>query len=451
MNATRHCLSTLGILFKVFFPLTLLRWLLVLSLASWLFALILIPLSGWDWLNAIVVVAILITLLVGFVILPAQLIALASSRPIILLGNSRKKLLVALIAIGFLFSLAFYWLLNIVNQSGYLPSLLVIWLMISVLLQWSVWICSRWQGVHGFIFILNTIFVHVALWLDDHHPLMLLIALVASWAGFAYWWMRWRPVKYQSTNLILSVAELQKRRLERGGGLHVISGRARTWLGSRLLGAPDGHSARARRIGGALAMAMLFPIPFLFVMELEKSIAVIKYASLFFLIVMTLGVSKTIAGSFFRNMRCIWLYSASDRRNLFSLVWWAYWREILPWTAASIMLATALDLIFGVWRGAEILLLIIGSILLMQSLIFYLTWFIYQRTSAGFSWWSWVCSLMCLVWFFTAFSTGLLMDLPFEFQGISHVWLWAPELVAIAALHKKVRNGFTKMDLLRAA
>lgn len=69
--------------------------------------------------------------------------------------------------------------------------------------------------------------------------------------------------------------------------------------------------------------------------------------------------------------------------------------------------------------------------------------------TASLVWCNWICIGIFLTWLYTLAATGLLFPLPFDWQGISTLWVWVPELLAIAALHKKVRAGFFNMDLLR--
>lgn len=451
MSNLSRCRSAAAIVFKVLFPLRVVRWLLWFSLVSIVLAQVLVPLLGWDWVKALAFACIFLSAFVSFVVVPFQLIALATSRPIRLLGNSRRWLLIVIAGMSLLFSLACYWSISALPQSTFFISLLVVWLMVSVLFLLSMWICSRWPGMHGFIFMANMTFAHIALWLSERHPVGLLIALIASWGVFAYWWLNWQPVKYQAGNLFLSSAELQKRQAEGVLSSRMMSGRAHSWHGSRLLGAPDGWHARGKRAFSVLAILILFPLPFFIAMEREKFIPLIQFGAVIFLLVMAGAVSQGIASSFFRNLRSIWLSTTGDRACLFSYAWRCYLRESGPWALSLVAFAMALELVFGNWRGAETWLLFMLAVALIQALIFYLVWFIYQKTEASFLWCNWVCGLVFLAWLYCICATGLLFPLPFEWQGISTLWIWVPELLAIAALHKKVRAGFCNMDLLRVA
>lgn len=449
MKGINYYFDAIAVLFKVFFPLKLMRWLLVLSIFVYIFGTVLKLLLGWDWVNAIVMIGVLSNVLVSFVIIPSQVIALATSRSVTLLGDSRKTLLVTLLLMCFLCSVALYWSMNLIGRESFAISFFIILLMASVLLQLSVWVCSRWPGMQGFIFIANVFFADIASWLGGFHPAVVLMVLAASWIGFAYWWMRWQPAKYQANNAMFSGVELQKRRIENGIGLHVVSVRAHSWLGSRLFGTSDGWRARLLRVISKLAFSTIFFIPFILLSDREKFISAIQYTAAIFLLVMVIAVSQDVATNFFRNLRSIWLCSAGDRASLFSVAWRAYWRELLPWMLLFASLALVFELVFGIWRIDGIWLLFLVSVLLMQTVIFYLVWFVYQRTAASYIWCNWVCGVVCILWMYSICATGFLFQLPFEWQGISPLWLWVPEVIAITVLHKKVRNGFIKMDLLR--
>ncbi len=443
--------QTAAVIFKLLFPLRLMRWIVWFSLVGFISAQLLVPLFGWGWINAVTMIAMMLTAFISVITLPSQAIALASSRPVSLLGDNRRVLLIAFIVFAFVVSLVAYWSMIAAFQSSYLPSLLIVWLMVSVLLQLSVWICSIKSGAQSFIYVLNLAFGHIALWLSECHPIGVLIALVASWVLFAFWWSRWLPAKYQSNTYLLSTIEMQKQHLGGVIGVGMASGRAQTWIGSRLLGFPDGWQARSKRTLGGLAIIALFSVPFLAVMEWEKLMPIIQFGAVILLLVAAGGASQSIASSFFRNLRSIWLFSSGDRMNLFNVAWRCYLRESGPLAILLVALAMLLELLFGAWRGLEIWLLMAFSVAMIQTLIFYLVWFIYQKTEASFTWCNWVCSGVILSWLFSVCASGLVFSLPFEWQGISSLWIWLPELLAIVVLHKKVRAGFFNMDLLRVA
>ncbi len=445
LNPNRYA----AVIFKLLFPLRLIRWIVWFSLISFISAQLFVPLFGWDWINAVTTVAIMLTVFVSLMTLPGQAIALASSRPISLLGDSRRALLIVFMVFAFMVSLGAYWSISVIARTAFLPPLLVVWLMVSVLVQLGIWMCSRKPGSQSLIYILNLVFGYIALWLSDQHPAELVIALVASWTLFAYWWVRWLPVKYQSNSYLLVGAELRKQQAEGVITERMMSGRAHSWLGSRLLGAPDSWRARSKRTFGGLAIVALFALPFLVMMEREKILVLMQFSAMVFLLVMAGGISQSITSSFFRNLRSIWLYSFGDRVNLFTLVWRCYLRESGPLAILLVVLAMLLELFFGTWRGLEAWLLMALSVAMIQMLIFYLVWLIYQKSEASFVWCNWICSGVILSWFFSVCAAGLLFPLPFEWQGISSLWIWLPELLAVVALHKKVRAGFFNMDLLR--
>lgn len=447
MSSISRFNSAVAILFKVMFPVKLLRWLICFSLVSIVLVQVLAPVVWWS--GALMFATIILSIFVSFVIIPFQVIALATSRPIMLLGDSRRWLLLTLVLIGFLFSLALYKSIYALPKATFSISLLVIWLMVSILLQLSILICSRWPGIHGFIFMLNMTFSHIAVWLGERHPVELLAAVIVSWGLFGYWWLHWLPGKYQKSKMFLPAVEQQKHQAESLLGSHMMTGRAHSWIGSRLFGAPDGWLVRGKRMLGSLAILIMFSLPIIFVMERESFIQIIHFGVVVFLLVMAGAVSQGIASGFFRNLRNIWLCTSGDRSALFPILWRCYWRESAPWALLLIAIAVSLEIIFDAWRGIETWLLLTLSVVLIQTVVFYLVWFIYQKTAASFLWCNWVCGLVFLVWIYSICATGLLFQLPFNWQGISTLWIWLPEILVIAALHNKVRAGFCKMDLLR--
>ncbi len=125
-------------------------------------------------------------------------------------------------------------------------------------------------------------------------------------------------------------------------------------------------------------------------------------------------------------------------------------REVGSWTFLTVVIAMMVEIASGGWKGAESWGLMLFSIILLQVLLFYTAWFIYQRKAASVMWLSWVCAGVFLAWLCSIIATGFLFPLPFELQGISNLWVWMPELLAIVLIHSKVHRQFAAINLLRA-
>lgn len=444
-------LHNLAIFWKLLFPLRVVRWVVSFSLVYSLVAPVLGTLLGVEWITALGIAGVVMSLFVSLLIMPMQAIALASCRPFGLLGNSRRWLLLVIIATAFMFGMASYWALGALPKVSLAPSILVLWLMVSLWLQVSIWLCSRWQGMHGFIFVLNAFFADIYSWLNESHPIGLLSTLIASWIIFSYWWLHWMPAKYRSNNMLLPNGELHRQQMEAFSASRWMAGGARSWVGARLLGYSDSWSALVKRILFTLVLVRIAPVPLFMFMEMEKIVALLQVGTVIFLMVAAGGVAQGTAANLFRNLRSSWLCSAGSHTDLFSLTWRVFFREVGPWSLVMVLLAVMLELISGGWRGYQTWGIFLLSISLQQILVFLLVLFIYQRKAASIFWCNWICTLIFLVWLYSVCATGLLFPLPFDWQGISTLWVWLPELFGIAVLYPKVRQGFSTMNFLRAA
>lgn len=450
MISARHCLSFAPVLFKLIIPLKLLRFIVVLSLLLWPLGFLLESQFGWQWIQIPAAIGGFVVLLGAVFILPGQVTTLASSRPVSLLSNLRQLLLWFVVISSLLLSLALYWAFSFSPWSADFPSLLlVIWLLVSWMLQLCVWLCSRWNGSQGFIFLLNLLLDDLARWLSDFNPVMLVALLFASWVLFSQWWFRWRPKKYQPNLYLLGSSEAQKLQLERQGGSPWFTGYASSWIGSRLSGVPDSWQSFSKRMLATGCLLLAGTVPSYFIMNTEQLQALILNCSRFFVIlagVFALGV----ATSFYRNLRAIWLFTSGGRAQLFHLVWRSYWRTTMPLTILLSGVALVVELVLGEWRGSSDWLQVLCAILLFQALLFHLIWLVYQKTNASLLWCNWVSLILLVIWMCTIFAAGLIFPLPFGWQEISTLWVIIPEVIVLALIYKRVRSGFTTINFLRA-
>ncbi len=439
-------MNTLLVVFKLLFPLRVFRWVVYGSVVM----LALASLLNLEWLIAVAAGCILLTVFFGAVCVPMQAASLASSRPFSLLGNSRQWLLLMLMLIGVVFSLAIQWVLAHLDRLGFIASLPVLWLMVSLVLQSGAWICSRWPGFNGFIFMLNPLFDDIAAQLHEQNPIGVVVALIVSWGVFSIWWLQWKPEKYQINNMNLPSGELQKRQMEGMAASRLMQGKASSWIGARLLGFSDSWSVLARRMFGSLALVVFILVPITILIGIDKFLPFLQVSTPILLLTLSGVIAQTTATKLYRNIRVIWLCSSGGRSDLIAITRRIYMREVGSWTFLTVVIAMMVEIASGGWKGAESWGLMLFSIILLQVLLFYTAWFIYQRKAASVMWLSWVCGGVFLAWLCSIIATGFLFPLPFELQGISNLWVWMPELLAIVLIHSKVHRQFAAINLLRA-
>ncbi len=444
------CFRYTLLFFKLLFPFRVLRWTIVLIAVLWGTGWILKQLYAWDFL---IVCAIAVTGLIAFILLmlmPNQIVALASSRPVSLLGNSRHTLLVCLLVFTSLVSWGLYYSLSYSQELRAIPSLLlVIWLVISLLVQLCVLVCSRFPNGQGVIFVLSWVWLQFAYWLAMQNPLLLLLSLVTSWLLFSRWWLGWQPKKYQSNSMVTVINDAQQLTAAKQAGFLFLSGKADTWLGSRFFGAPDGWRSRRQRLLISSAFFLIAPVPAYWLMGAKDFAAFMQHALILFVMFMAATVAHGMAINFALNLRNVWLCCPGGRQHLLSVAWKLYVRELGIWTLVNISLALAIEFIWGQWHGVEIWLYAVVFILLINAVSFFLVLWIYQRTQGSLLWCNWVCGLTVLLWMVLFMATGLLFPLPFNWTGITTAWIWLPPLILLVLLYLPVRAGFSRMDLVR--
>lgn len=441
-----------ALFFKLLIPLNVLRWVLAFVAILWVLALLLEPSSDWGFVRAI---AMAVTGLMAFLLLmliPNQVIALSSSRPVSLLGNSRHTMLICLLVFASLISWIMYWALNFEQDLSAVPSLiLVIWLMVSLLLQLCVLVCSRWPNGQGLIFILAWVWVQVADWFLTLNPLLLSLAWLASWLLFFRWWLRWQPKKYQPNSMVAVINDSQAAAVARNAGFLWQPGKADTWLGSRFFGAPDSWRSRRQRLLVGGLIFLLTPIPGYWMIGKEQLEALILYALIPFLMFMSGSIAQGMAVNFIRNLRSVWLYYPGTRQSMLNLAWRLYVREMGIWVLLMFGLASVIELFWGQGHDARIWLYSVVTIFLMNSVSFYLAWWVYLRSQGSLLWCNWIGGVAVMLLMMLFIATGLLFPLPFDWQGISIAWTWLPQLILIALLYNSVRSGFSRMNFVRVA
>lgn len=435
------------IVFKLLFPSVILRWIVALMLATFFVAFALTEFLQWGLSGAIGLIACINLGLICALTIPTQMVALASSRTASYLGNTRSLLLFFLLVFSVLVSLVICWGWDFTQLNHYSPLMLLgVWWMPSLMLQLSVWLCSRQPGAHLFLLVFNMILDDVSRWFEVLNPLLIAFTLLMSWVVFAYWWINWRPGKYKVNPFFIGMIARHKMRWEQHSNSWFYAGPGKSWLGSRLVGMPDGWVARSKRFFPRVLIAALGFIPgYIFMGD-----AWLKGFGHLFISSLSVLMVPAVLSNYSLNLRRIWLYSSGSRNEFFSLLQKCFWFDLIPISLVSIFITFNLDLFSGSWRGAESWLYFLLSALLLQLLAFHVFWWVYQRTQSSLVWCNVVCGGLVLWWYLMSMATGFLLKLPFAWQGISPLWIVIPELVLLALFYKPVRSGFARVNFARA-
>ncbi|HSX51582.1 MAG TPA: hypothetical protein VLF09_11520 [Cellvibrio sp.] len=440
-----------ALFFKLLMPFSVLRWILGITAILWFFSVMMQGATEWDFLLAIAVAVTALIIFLFLLLIPNQVMALASSRPVSLLGDSRRLLLSFIFALVAVVSWVLYWLIAFKEEPNEgLSLILVISLIVSLLLQSSIFICSRWPNTQGFIFALSGVWVKIGIGLLAQNPLLLLLGWFMSWVIFSRWWLRWQPKRYQPNVLVAVINNSQQAAIARNAGFLFQVAKAESWLDSRFLGASDGWRSRSQPLMFACIIFLIAPIPMSLLMGSDQFQRLIYSSLVLMVMFFAASVAQGIAGNFACNLRHIWLCSPGDRQSIFNIAWKLYVRETGICSLVCIGLGVVVEHIWGQWRGIEIWLCAAVTLLLMNAVSFYLAWWVYLRSQGSLLWCNWIGGLAVMLLMMLFMATGLQFPLPFDWQGISIALVWLLLLVLIGLLHKPVRLGFARVNFTRA-
>ncbi len=447
MNGVSNYVSKGMVVFKLLFPTAVLRWVVIAMLTIFFAALAVKEFLQWELAGAVVLIACINLGLICIFTMPTQMVTLASSRTTSYLGNVRSLLFVSLLVFSLLLTLAICWGWNF-TQPNYYSSLMLlgVWLVSSLILQASVLISSRLPGIHLFLLVFFAILNDAIRWLELYSPLLIALIIVLSWAFFAWWWLNWCPVKYRVNPFFIGRVAQQKMALERRSNFWFFSGSAKSWLGSRLAGSPDGLTARSKSFLPGLVITPLGFVPGYIIMGEAWFKSFVHFFFLFFAV----GVAQMVQSNYALNVSRIWLYSPGNRNELFSLLQKRFWSDVLPFTLAFASTAFGLNFFSDAWRGAEARFYFMLSLFLMQLLVFHAFWWAYQRTQANLVLSNLLSGGLVLWWFLMSIATGFLIKFPVSWQDLSPLWIVIPQCALLVMFYKPVQQGFARVSLARA-
>ncbi len=441
--------KSFAVLLTLLFPSHLLRWLIVTSAVLMLVGGVANDLLGIEWAKLILGLGVMSFGIVSIFLLPVQFVSLATYRPLNFAGMSRRWLFGCLLGVNILIAVDFYWVLAALEVS--IPAK-VLFLVVSIMVSWlfllSVFISSYVMGLHGLLFAFNWMFWGVAAWLGELGSLPLIGLLIVSWGAFSFWWFRWQPKKFVPNNFFMPISASMKVNAQRPVSTTFVSGRANTWVGSRLLGIPDSWPVKIKQMSWLIGFGVLLVPLYVTTIKLnEEQVALGSLSALFVLSICAFGFSCAI----FRNLGAVWLVFSGARAQLYSWIWRRYLHETIPVTLFFLSLGVLFDVLMGSFDDASVWLVLVASSLLYQMLVFFGTAFIYFLKHGDFTWIFVGGSILLIVWSFLLCASGLFFQLPFAWRGISIYWLWAPQLLLLALLCLPVRNKFKKINLVRLA
>lgn len=418
---------------------------LVATLLSVIFlvAFCLTELLGRDWIGIFAALAAIPLTLICGMLMPLQMVALASSKTASYLHSPRPFLLAIYSVFGVLLSAIICWFWNLSQLNHFSPQMFfVVWLVVSLVLQLNVCICSRWPHGGFFLLLVFAFLDEIMKALAPFHVSYIALSALFSWLAFANWWINWKPAKYKVNPMFVDALAREQMVWGHGDSAWFAKASAQSWIGSRLTGVPDGLLARAQHVLPKFFLGALGFLPGYFLMGGEW----LRSFGFLFLMVSGGFVAQIMLLGHGLNLRRIWLYSSGSRKGLFALLYCRFWSDVLPLTLLLIALAVVLG---SSWNSLTDWLYFLLSLFLLQALAFHVYWWAYQRSLTNPLLPTLVGMALVCWWFLMSFATGFLIQGREGWPSISPLWIVIPELVLLLLLYRPVRTGFAKVDFAR--
>ncbi len=436
----------MSVIFKTIIPLRLLRPLLIIFALIWAAGVILASFYHYEWAAGLTTLGAMISFMVVAVSLPPQVIALASCRSVNLLGNMRKTLLMIIIVTCVVLSAMVILTVNVDSLWKTTLNPLVALLMISFLITFSVWICSHWRGMHGFIFIPNAYFYYIFEFLNGFHAALLFAVLTVLWGVFVRWWFQWKPKKYHINFAALAPADSARYLETRQAKL--LAGRGKSWIGSRLIGVPDGGVVLIKRYSLVLFLMGLLMAPGVYLFGRHAPLEYTANILVLLLLLFSFAVAQNIAKNIFKNLRYIWIYSEEKREKFFLLVLRRYCLELLPFIFLTFITVIAMESFVGAVHPVKSWAHFSVFVLLLFGLIFYFSWFAYQLGYSNLT--RLVASAVVLsLWAGIACANGWIFLWTMQWKIISPGSMLLAGLLVLLLVHWKVRKGMRHVNFIR--
>lgn len=385
------------------------KWVLVVgillsligSIVHWIWAMPLVLMAGLG-------VAAMFFVLTGFY-LPAQLVAVASSRQLDSLANIRLLSCAVVALNGLLASLFIIGILVfkeplVVTFSGFIA----IFTTMMLLQLFAVW-ASQKGWVQFVLWVLWFMAIQIGGWFIAQ-PLWFSVAvLIVTWLVFLRWWLYWKPAKYIRNMVGCSQAELNAGQMNPLGSWQVLATKPKTLVGTVLMGVHDGGVSYLKR---GLVPPVLIAIAYVVASLLLKpqtvdAIFSVITGALFCVFIAAFGSSMAIM--VFKNIKKIWLLNSLPRERMFHLIERLYYPCLiigaLPIVVASVLVAVVLSP--GYFTMQHVFFYLMMA-LVLSCTSFYLGLILYKSTQASILYFGWLNGLLYIFGFgYLSYLNGL--------------------------------------------
>jgi hypothetical protein len=456
---------------------------IVLIVVAIFYALILI--AGWFWkghfdgASPLLLAIVLLYSFLILIILPSQAMTTISSKSLRYLTDFRKFYLVVAVILSMAFPLAVIIFrlvttepaqeictegvcaeLKSINDSvgfQYLSHFgLQVWLLSSAYVIGLFFTAYRFPLIQGAIFLTFAVIQPILQELSQWSFWLLLLALGLCWTGFAYWWLRLKPQKYFINAYAMSMEQMMTAGTTANpasnsqafamANLLTAGVKPASFLGTRLLGSPDGKASIIPGWIFTFFIALLFVIFFKWLMgdNFQKMSVYVCVYSAYFLIFF--GAS-TVLVAICRNIKPLWLFYPGTRKQMFLFIE----KNSLVYAAKMMLIAPVFAVLFSYlaninFIGIPTYIGIMLSAVLVNALTFYLSFAVYARDNdrkLGVSGWQ-GASIALSALLFTLISY-LLIDAHYISAVIINCFLLATLLI----LRSRLINRWQTINFVR--
>lgn len=385
----------------LYFFIPINKWVLVVgillslvgSIVYWVWAMPLVLMMGLG-------VAAMFFVLTGFY-LPAQLVAIASSRQLGSLANIRLLSCAVVALNGALASLFIIGVLVfkdplVVTFHGFIA----IFTTIMLLQLFAVW-ASQKGWVQFVLWVLWFMAIQIGEWFITQPLWFSFAILTVTWAMFLSWWLSWKPAAYIKNMVGSSQAESSSWQANQFGWWQAyLATKPKTLAGTLLMGVHDGGISYLKR---GLIPPVLIALAYVVASLLLKPQTVEAFFSatagaVFCIFIAAFGSSMAIM--VFKNFKKIWLLSLSPRDEMFNFTERLYYPALiigmLPIAVASALVAV----VFAPdYFTIEIVLLYLIASLSLSCMSFYLGLMLYKKTQASILYFGWLNGVLYVLGF----------------------------------------------------
>ena len=357
------------------------------------------------FLNAVPVILIgdSIAALYCFLILmfmPGQCLALISSKQLCLLDNIKRRLLFILIAFVTILSclvavLPIYTPLEGADALSILRLYCAVFSCISIIFAIFTVVCSKLNGMQGFIFVFAGVFIKMGAWLYSHDVAISVCTSLLVWIVYSRWLLRWKPERFYQNMFSVSQTDwLKNQQMQQFWLLSFvnrISGKPKSLVGSLLLGVSDGWSSQWKR--SAFEVVVFLGLIFLpsLITGTSQIVQILVNNSYIYLAISVSAQLIKIYMAITTNLAKTWLFQADNRTGLLSEIERLFYPRVLVGIVPGLVVFCGVNAIFSpVSINWLAVVNIIVATLLTSGVLLYANIQIFIKKQGSVTWTAWL-------------------------------------------------------------